>query len=251
MERVLTFHTVCYDRLRILPGEERPIYRAFDPDSPGDAPSVVSMTEEEMTKWICRTEITRKLLFDQFQVEGSSRVYLSVRDPIISDSNTKPGDIDVLILPSDPRRAIAIEVKRVKVVAIDSEAGITDKKNKIQELGAGVSQVNALARMGFSQTYLAVLIQVDGRQRTSENLLFRGPLEETLRCVLDFPRRESLDERVGVVFLLVGQPSGKNLDQAAEFGVCVDHQPAIQEQPVGLNERLARLEMHDWCRPVF
>lgn len=242
MQRVLRFPMRAWDRLTIGPGPMQPVYTFFDANFCGDAPSITSMTEEQTIQWIFRRPDLREIVIDGLGMEVRSNAYIQIQDPIITNSNEKPGDIDLLFVPSNPCLAVALEVKRVKVVAMDSGANEQDKRNKIQGLGAAVSQVNALAKMGFHRTYLAVVIQTDGRTRTSENVLFRGPRQDTIEMVVDFPRREALDEHVGVIFLHVVQPNGKDINEAGRFGVYVDHDPVLRAQEGSLSETLQRLD---------
>jgi hypothetical protein len=66
------------------------------------------------------------------------------------------GDVDILLCAKNlPNVATAIEVKRVKVGASAFRSG---RPNKLHEFEEGVRQANLLARVGFSQVYLFVLV---------------------------------------------------------------------------------------------
>ncbi len=117
------------------------------------------------------------------------------------------GDIDILLCaPNRPDRAVAIQVKMVKVRARAFSGG---NPNGLGNLKEGVCQANLLAGIGFAQVYLYVFIVVDSREQNSEEASYAGAPAEFKnlieRCVsatgLD------LDPRVGLLQYEFVQPT--------------------------------------------
>ena len=79
-------------------------------------------------------------------------------------------DLPWILLPD---LAVTAECKRLKVLA---RRNGTDHENRIEALGRGVAQVNALSNLGIHRTFLVVILLVDGRNRTENNVLFRRAL---------------------------------------------------------------------------
>jgi len=83
------------------------------------------------------------------------------------------GDVDILLCaPNRPDRAIAVQVKRLKV---RPEAFSGGQPNGLGNLKEGARQANVLARIGFAQVYLYVFIVVDCRgQNPGEEASYAG-----------------------------------------------------------------------------
>jgi hypothetical protein len=126
----------------------------------------------------------------------------------------------------------------VKAIAIDTEK---EKVNKIDSIGDGVIQANALHNLGFHRTYLLILVVIDGRNKTDYNVLCRGLSNITFERVYDFPLRDKLNEDVGVIFIEISQPTGKSIDSMARVGICIDKEAKRLEQPLNLTNRIDRL----------
>jgi hypothetical protein len=92
------------------------------------------------------------------------------------------GDVDLLLVaPGRPFDAVAVEVKRFKVSLAGVRAGLA---NKLGEFKKGVAQANRLARMGFSQTYLWVVVVADTREQNEGQYTYEG-LKSELRSSID------------------------------------------------------------------
>jgi hypothetical protein len=133
------------------------------------------------------------------------------------------GDIDILLFAKDePARAVAIEVKRIKVGA---SAFWTDRPNKMHEINVGVEQANLLAKVGFAQVYLYLIVVVDSREHNEGRITYNG-LTAGLRQKIDAEvSTRMLDPRVGLIVL--------------HYVQSMDHPPLTMGSSAGTIKRLA------------
>jgi len=211
----------------------------FHDDLKFEDESSAKRDEQSILKWLFSRSELKEMIFEELSVKQNACHKLEVVDPIIENPRKKPGDIDVLICEQkSPHEAIALECKRVKVIADDTGR---DKVNKIDAIGNGVIQANAVMNLGFHNTCLAVLTVVDGRLRKEYNTLFRGSTDETFKRVYEFPQRNKLHKDIGIMFLELIQPTGKDITRMAAVAVAVDRRPMPRKQPVSLNNKISAL----------
>lgn len=240
MSKMLTFRMMAFDT-QTLPEEILTGYTQtfFNDDLNSKDESAARQDEKTILKWIFNHPVLRMMFFEELSVKTAPRYKLEVGHPIVENPNKKPGDIDVLIWEQEcPHEAMALECKRVKVIVDDSGR---DKANKVNAIGDGVAQANAVLNLGFHRTYLAVLTVVDGRLRKECNTLFRGSTNETFKRVYEFPQRDKLHKDIGIMFLELIQPTGKDIDRMAAVAIAVDRPPKPREQPVSLNNKISLL----------
>jgi hypothetical protein len=114
------------------------------------------------------------------------------------------GDIDVLLCsPSLPEQAVAYQVKRIKF-------GISQLRNqtpsKLKEYTKVAQQANLLAKMGFWQVYVYVIVVVDAREQNLGRNTYAG-LSSRLKSMVDSAISTApLDARVGLGVLDFTQP---------------------------------------------
>ena len=109
----------------------------------------------------------------------------------------------LLSSPTQPHLAAAIEVKRVKFGAAGIRKG---RPNKLKGFEKGIRQANLLARVGFSQAYLYVLVVIDSREQNAGNDNYSG-LPTNLKAIIDNAiGLKDLDPRVGLVRFELVQP---------------------------------------------
>jgi len=107
------------------------------------------------------------------------------------------GDVDVLVgLRTEPHRATAVEVKRIKV---SSRAIATGQPNKLQEYEKACRQANRLGRAGFWQAYLFIIVVVDSRVLNPGSTGYTGASAAIERLIDETIGLHSLDPRVGLV----------------------------------------------------
>ena len=116
--------------------------------------SVADIAEKPLVELVINSPIWRWRLLNIAGIDAASTLYPCVQRTGLP--RFPAGDIDLLLVPpSRPDHATAIEFKRVKIR--DGEA------NKLHEFTKGVDQVNRLAMIGFYQVYLYILVAVDSR----------------------------------------------------------------------------------------
>jgi hypothetical protein len=221
----------------IQPGES---FILFNEDPGMNDKSATERDEKRIVTWLFhQQQWAKQLILQELGVTLDSFISTEVTNPF-TQPNKKPGDIDVLIFePHYPNQAIAIECKKVSVVAENTKKDIV---HKVEKIGKGVSQANALRELGFFQTYIAIITVVDGRQRSDYNTLHRGIGEsshdthlgaqthKTLKRIYEFPRREDLHKDIGIIFIEIVQPTGKSLDEKFGVCVCIDERAKPQDQ---------------------
>lgn len=211
----------------------------FNDDLNSKDESAANQDEKTILKWIFNNPVLRMMFFEEVSVKTTPRHKLEVGYPIVENPNKKPGDIDVLIWEQEcPHEAIAVECKRVKVVVDDTGR---DQVNKVNAIRNGVGQVTAVLDLGFHKTYLAVLTVVDGRRRQECNTLFRGSTDETFTRVYEFPQRDRLHEDIGIMFLELTQPTGKDINRMATLAMAIDRHPTRRRQPGSLTNKISML----------
>jgi hypothetical protein len=206
-----------------------------DPDEPD---SVASRLEDPIIGWLLASS-ARELFLAAFQFAPTSSTARSVRKPFIHDSNSKPGDIDLVICrTSIPSQITAVQAKGVKVRAISWEE---DKVNRLQDLEDAVEQANRTRAIGFYKTYLLVLILCDARERRHHNIPGRKATAGTFNRIWQFPEREQLHHDVGLVFVEIVQPTKRAIHSMATVAVAVAQTATPQEQRPSLTDKVAEL----------
>lgn len=243
MKRTLRFQSTCIDVKTVgslSAGGSIEFMTGELPEGEAAGPSVSAVDEAGLLRWVfSRHPSPRQLICHHLGMPLASEHRFSVTSPVLPLGCTKPGDVDWICAdPAHPQLAVAAECKRVKVVACRDGS---DHINKIKSLGDGVRQANALAEHGFHRTFLAILIVVDGRDRTQNNVVSRGMTDSTFRSIYDFPHRESLSDEVGVVYIEVVQPSLRHVDSMVQIGVCVDRPAKPRDQTASMTKRIRDL----------
>lgn len=205
----------------------------------GNSGFATSLGEHEVVSWLFRTPGVRERILWSIGLGEDSRATLRVGEPFIRDPHIKPGDIDALLYyRSRPHEAVAVEFKRAKVKVESFQTGSVTKVNSV---GNGVRQANALAALGFHKTYLAVLVVVDGRERPQPNVFFRGTTDKQLKQLYEFPSRAELKPEVGILFVEVVQPTELSLDDLCFVAVAVDRKPQPRRQPDEITNKVVLL----------
>jgi hypothetical protein len=211
----------------------------FSDDINFDDSSAAQREEKKIVEFLFNDPIIRQAICEHLLLSSTHIALLGVKEPIITNPNRKPGDVDILLCnPSNPHEATAIECKRVKVIATDAEK---DKVNKIAGIADGVKQANALKNLGFYKTYLALLIVVDGQRRRNYNVFFRGSTSETFQQVYHFPDRERLHKDIGILFIEIIQPTSKGLERMVDVAIALDRPAESGRQPLNLTNKIEEL----------
>jgi hypothetical protein len=149
------------------------------------------------------------------------------------------GDADiVLVAPDQPSVATAIEVKRIKVAASAFDSGIP---NKLQEYDKAVAQANRLAKVGFAQVYLYVMVVVDSRRRNDGRYTYDGLTPELDGAIQARISLEHLEPSVGLVLHEFVQPMDHPPLTLGTYGGDLLRIATARVQPAALTEWIAKL----------
>src|ERR1044072_8376448 len=239
MRKLLVFETIAFDSHTFHAGTVIPggtSIKSFGNYEDLEEDDVTTKDEETIIKWLLGSP-AKDLLLRVLGVGRDSFIAYSVKQPVVENPQKKPGDIDILICGEyRADRAIAIQCKLVKVVAFSQEE---DDVSKLPDIKGAVLQANKQrANFGFHRNYLAVIVKAYGQKRTQNNPIFRGPNQNTMKLLYEFPQRESLHSDVGILFIDITQPTGKSYDQMAVVGICHDQQAMPLEQSPNLTNRI-------------
>lgn len=236
--RMLKFNTI-FSSIVKLGGPQQEVDLL---DESGLAESEARMTEvseTDLLNWIFSNSDKRQLLLENMLTPNIAyTVFREKSAPILKDDD-KPGDIDILLVPENrEHESIALEVKRVK-------AKITEEGNEVinkvdTAFKKGIHQANALCDK-FHKTYLVLLIVTDGKNKQNVNPLFRGVNGDRIHELYSITFDESLNEKVGVVFVKITEPSVAEFNTMGYFGVCHDRSASPKEQLSEYTERIKKL----------
>jgi hypothetical protein len=225
MSKLLTFHTIAYDTT-LLSSEINNFILFNHNELKGESDRQKS--ESIITKWLFSKADFREMFFSLLNIPFYTKCGFEIKEPLISNHNSLPGDVDVLLFNDNQiNESIAIEVKKVKYFF--NQKG-NEKVNKIYDIRDGIGQTKGLLEIGFHQVYLVIIIVSDGRNIKWNNYIFRGISGEQFQQVYDFPDRENLNENIGLIFIEIVQPTGLSIDKTGVIGICIDKSSQKQEQ---------------------
>lgn len=210
--------------------------------------AAVGIHEAELARWLFTTQPSAGLIASELCFALKSSLAFGVAPSCLGGMATGPGDIDVLVLDrASPERAIAIEVKRVKLPA---EAYATSKPNKLQAIDKAYRQVGLLRKMGFHRSYLVVAVIADGREQTGVSFPFRGPPPAVVNLVREKLTSLEFHPDVGVVVVELTQSVDKNIHDSGSVGIWT-HQPSRSiEQDLDLTKGLRAFLHAAQARPM-
>ena len=237
--RQLLFHQTSFDTADLRDGSE------FFAEAKGDDNLVLKAAEANLVRTIMSHPVLRNSLVGALQRSTQVWWHAGVTDPFITDRYKQPGDIDLLLCEKPrPDESVVMEFKRVKVTITGEHQA---QVNRLADVGKGVRQANALRELGFFQTYLCILTVVGAVRQTAHNPLCRGVTAETTHDfgdtktfskIVEFPDREDLHPDVGIVFLELVQPTGKDYRDHGTIRVCVDQKASPQRQSGELTNKI-------------
>jgi len=184
-------------------------------------PSVADIPEHELVDALLADSSSRSSFA---AIHGMPRSPVALKRVLLRDApGNFVGDIDILLFnQSEPERAVAIEVKRIKV---GPKAFLTNKPNKLSEIQKAKEQANYLAQVGFAQVYLYLIIVIDSRANNAGEVTYRGMTTQLRATVDDAISEHGLVTRAGFVVLDFIQP--------------MDHPPLTTGSAGGNLKRLA------------
>lgn len=235
MTKLLAFKTIAFDTNTLAADVPILTHEYFKDQYAVDGDNVTKEVEEAIIKWMLGSP-AKELFLSELRVGHNSFIDYNVKQPIIENPQKKPGDIDLLICPGHkPTLAIAFQCKRVVVKSL----GHDDVIRKLPKVVDLVTQANEQRKqLGFHRNYLAILIMADGSKKLNDNILFRGCNQETFQKIYEFPDRERIHNDVGIVFIEISQPTGKNFKEMAVVGICIEREASPLDQSTNLTNRI-------------
>lgn len=219
----LSLRTVAYD-IKTYPKEGCNELKFFDNliDSEGGSSSSAELDERSLIEFLFGRDELSRLIKKELSLEERAPHAIHVTTPFVS-SERKPGDIDLIVCDEgSPNEAVAVEFKRVKVRR--------DRINRLHALERVSSQVDGLHDLGFSRTYLGVIVITDGRHQADVNFVSRGLSSDQFGRVLEVADAAMPSSEIGILYIEIIQTVGKPIQDAGMVCVAVirDAKPRFQ-----------------------
>jgi hypothetical protein len=240
MKNYLVFDCINTDKLVFKAGQTiraGESFRLFTTEDNGIEDKIIDESEEQILNWLMSSS-GGSLLLDKLELPRNSQQAFSIRKPIVE--NPRHSDIDLILCdPELPQFSVGIQCKRVKIEALNERQ---DEVNKLPDIKKAVIQANKQREIfGFHRNYLMIISQIFGRNFKHENAIFRKARPETRHQIYEFPQRESLHEDVGIIFVEIGQPTGKSFRTQVNICLRIDKGAARLDQPPNLTNRIKEL----------
>jgi hypothetical protein len=214
--------------------------RFFDGSGPESYQKVTDRTEAHIIDWLVTFSPARELLLEEFRLQPNAYVQTNVIEPLIQRNRRKPpGDIDLIMIP-EPHRAIAIQVKRVRVFAETTHRDSTPGR-QLGNITKLIEQANGSREIGFCENYALVLVECYGQARSDYNFIARGSSPGVFRRIYHLTKDQPLHPDVGLVFVEIVQPTRTSVDRAGMVAVCVDKRAVELDQAPHLTARVSQL----------
>jgi len=237
MKEFVIFNSIVMAASLITPQTQGKI-NLFDDTNAYCLSNITDLPETELIHLLMANDGFRSFIFRTLGMSPTAFYKIRVTKPIIDNPYKKPGDVDLLICDrNNPSQAIAFEGKRIKVETIDEQDEIIrklDGKNIVE----GVKQARGLRDYGFYNTYLTLLVETDGRNRTKYNEFSRHSNEITLGKLYDFPYRDKLYQEIGIIIIEIVQPTRKHYSEISQVNVGIVKEAKPLQQPVELTNKI-------------
>lgn len=204
-----------------------------------DFDSITTINESEIVNWLLEKNTVRNFIFEELKIPKTVKYQTEVIEPFIVNSNSKPGDIDILVCdPKNPLNSIAFECKRIKV---KPETFFTGQISGLTKARYAVKQANELAKnFSFSKVYVLFIIQVNGEDRNEFNQLYRGSTDEHKERIYKLPFNESIISEIGVIFVEIIQVTNRTFDKNAYISLSIGRFATKRMQSSELTEKLEK-----------
>ncbi len=228
------WHMMAFDTQQLINGKTT--YNFFNDDGEENGERVGKIVEKELISWFLNKPGMINMLATELELTRNAMFFKEVKRPFIENGRAVPGDIDILILDGpNNSKSIAIECKRVKVTV---NKDLSETINKINDLEWGSIQANGLREMGFYKSYLLVFIVTDARYDATPNSMLRKLSHESQRKILLFGGYDQLHENTGIIFVMISQPSGKNIYMNGSVALKERKKAKPQEQSGHVTEKI-------------
>lgn len=216
---------------------------SLDSDDVGD--KVLDEIESSLLNWMFNDLAFRRALLEELGFQCDVRWHLELKEPALPEGwRGLPGDVDVLLVPEDPREVVAIEVKRFKVTVgakgdhVGARTGTRMKR--------AVEQVLGLREIGFHKIMFMILVPSDSRSSTARNVLCMGPEGRTLMRLANQARKLGLHQDAGILTVTINQPTSKGFRRFVQVSACLIQAAKGRAQDPSLTERLVNAIEKGW-----
>ncbi len=233
------FRTLVRDMVVLSSGKRS--YEFFG-ESDANDPSITGLEEKEVVNWLVQDKSTREFIFnDIINIKEDYFYATELQDSILTQESQKLiGDVDCLLVPkSSPQHAIAIEFKRIKVAT--TKSGNTKVNRLDYNRKKGIKQAKILRELGFHNTYLGIIIEDDGRFTNEKNSIFKTSKGDRVNDIFRITIDPKMDKYVGVIYILVNQPTGKNFFMRFNLNVATHKKARPQRQDEEITNRIKEL----------
>ena len=194
-------------------------------EGPLSQDSVADLKEGELIRRLLAERHWRERILNIKGIPDGATPLLEVE----LDDLGKRGDIDILLVhPSQPEKATAIQAKRLKV---GPRAFISGKPNRFKDIKKLYEQTNLVLDLGFWQTFSFLFIVVDSRIRNLGKMQYDGVttgLRETIDRNLD---GNGLRPEAGLVIVEITQPMNDRPLGAGTSSIQCRRLPCERSQP--------------------
>ena len=237
----IQFRFCAFDTYYAPPGSSLPpSVSLFTDDGPESAQKITDQGEREIVDWLVEMRQARELLLEELRLPANTYARTGVTDPLIEkDRRTPPGDIDLIFVP-DPRRAIAIQVKRLRVIAETTHRDSTPGR-QLGNITKLVEQANGSRDIGFCENYALVLVECYGPERADYNFLARGSSPGVFRRIYHLTKDQPLHCDVGLIFVEITQPTRSSHARTGMVAVSVDRSATPLDQSPDITARVRQL----------
>ena len=199
-------------------------------NSPYSAESLADVPEGDLVRRLLADSHWRSRIL---QIHGIPRDACYFPEVLHTDLGQK-GDIDILVLnPTKPEFATAIQVKRVKVSA---SAFHTEMPNGLKAVRELHRQASVLVELGFWQVFSYVFVVVDSRERNQGAYAFDGLSKELRELIGNAISPSGLDERAGFIEFEITQPIDDVPLGVGTFFGRIHRMPTVQAQPLHITD---------------
>jgi hypothetical protein len=237
----IQFRWRAFDTFSAPPGATiGPTIGFFDGAGPESDERITDRGEGQIVDWLVATPPARELLLEELGLPADTHVQTGIIEPLIEKNRRQPpGDIDLIFVPK-PERAIAIQVKRVRVQAETTHRDRTPGR-QLGNITRLVEQANGSREIGFCENYALVLIECYGVERSEYNFLARGSSPGVFRRIYHMTKDQPIHPDVGLIFVEITQPTRTSVDRAGMVAVCADKQATRLDQRPEITARVRQL----------
>lgn len=245
MSRIWESGFVLSHKLTIPEGELPGVLSFFGLGSEEEPSRITDSPEAPLVRLLFGDDSYRNLLVKRLGVGTEVLCKLEQKHPILPPGwKSKPGDVDAVLIPKDPRLSLAIEVKRYKVI-LTSEGELT-RSGLGEILGKATEQVRGLFSIGFHGVVLMILVPTYGASRKGGNALDHGPSDALFIQILEEINFRCLPPEAGLLFVTVEQPYETSFTSIGKVTACLVRAPQVREQATDLTERLVNALNAGW-----